>query len=114
LDVPARVLEKVFKRIFAMVAATVPEELLEVRKQIDSVDEELVLLLAKRFALTHQVGQLKASKQLGAVDQDREAHKLEAIKSLSAQHNLNPQLIANLFTQIMAEVVRNHRKLREE
>lgn len=95
-----------------MAEMTVPHELLEVRKQIDAVDEELVLILAKRFALTHEVGQLKASRHLEAVDQDREAHKLAAIKSLSEMHQLNPQLVADIFSQIMAEVVRNHRRMR--
>ena len=94
-----------------MTDAAIPPELLEARKQIDQIDSELVTLLARRFELTHQVGQLKASNRLNAMDPDREARKLEAIRAQCTASNLNPQLVADIFAQIMAEVVRNHRRL---
>ena len=94
-----------------MTDEAIPPELLKARKQIDQIDTELVELLARRFALTHQVGQLKASNRLEAVDPDREAKKLESIRAQCAARNLNPQLVADIFAQIMAEAVRNHRRL---
>ncbi len=95
-----------------MVDAQIHEQLLEVREKIDQVDQRLVLLLAERFTLTGKVGRLKAESKLEAVDPTREAQKLERLRSLSKQHDLNPDFVAALFTQIMAEVVRNHRRLR--
>lgn len=91
----------------------IPEELARARQQIDQIDAELVDLLARRFQLTHQVGRVKASNRLEAVDPEREARKLESIRALCESRGLNPELVADLFAQIMAEVVRNHRKLRE-
>jgi chorismate mutase len=96
-----------------MPPSPVPEQLLEIREKIDAVDRKLVLLLAERFALTNRVGHLKARNQLQAVDPDREARKLEALRALSREHDLNPDLVADLFTQIMAEVVKNHRRIRD-
>ncbi len=92
----------------------VPEELLEVREKIDQIDTRLVELLAERFALTHRVGLLKASRELEAVDAQREAEKLANLRLLCAQHDLNPELVAQLFTSIMEDVVRNHRRLQED
>lgn len=95
-----------------MTSESIPAELLEVRGQIDLIDKELIALLGARFALTHQVGLLKASKALEAVDTTREAEKLAELSSLCAKHNLNPELITELFSKIMEEVVKNHRELR--
>jgi chorismate mutase len=95
-----------------MTAESVPAELLEVREKIDAIDADLLNLLAARFALTYRVGVLKADKALKAMDAGREAQKLADLRALSAQHNLNPDLVAELFTKIMEEVVRNHQQLR--
>jgi len=96
-----------------MTQAPVPEQLLAAREKIDEVDRKLVLLLAERFALTSRVGQLKAENRLEAVDPDREARKLESLRSLCLEHDLNPDLVADLFTQIMADVVKNYRRIRD-
>jgi len=94
-----------------MAQAPVPQQLLEVREKIDQVDRQLVSLLAERFGLTSKVGHLKASSDLEAVDPQREAQKLETLRALSKEHDLNPDLVAELFTLIMAEVVKNHRRI---
>lgn len=89
-----------------------PEELIAAREQIDALDRELVHLLSKRFELTHQVGLLKASKALEAVDATRESEKLAELSALCEEYNLNPELVTQLFSRIMEEVVKNHRALR--
>lgn len=97
-----------------MESESVPAELLEVREKIDQIDHQIIALLARRFELTHRVGQLKASLALEALDAQREAEKLEEIRALCEEHDLNPGLVTELFTQIMEEVVRNHNRLREQ
>ena len=47
-----------------MGSASVPAELLTLRDSIDVIDAELLQALAKRFALTGRVGELKASMDL--------------------------------------------------
>lgn len=91
----------------------IPEELKKVREQIDAIDDRLVALLAERFKLTHQVGLLKADRELSSVDTIRETEKLARLRELSASHGLNPELVEALFSQIMQEVVKNHEKLRQ-
>ncbi|HJO12200.1 MAG: chorismate mutase [Gammaproteobacteria bacterium] len=97
-----------------MAGEPIPEELLEARVEIDRIDRELIALLAKRFALTHRIGKLKAASNLNPVDPAREALKLEEIRALCEQHQLNPQLVTSLFTQIMEEVVKKHQLLAKE
>jgi len=94
-----------------MTEESIPPQLLEARDKIDKVDRKLVLLLAERFFLTRQVGQLKAESNLNAVDAGRETQKLAVIKELCQKHELNPELVAGIFSQIMAEVVQNHRRI---
>jgi len=96
-----------------MSSESVPAELLEVREKIDLIDKNLLALLGERFELTHQVGLLKADKALAAVDATREAEKLAELSALCQTYNLNPELVTELFSKIMEEVVKNHKQLRE-
>ena len=89
-----------------------PQELQTIRQGIDEIDQELVALLARRFALTQEVGLLKASQSLQAVDAGREAEKIAAIRQLCEEQGLSPDLGADLLSRIMAEAARNHRQLR--
>ncbi len=91
---------------------SIPTELLDVREKIDAIDAQLVEILAARFKLTHQVGLLKASQDLDPLDAGREAEKLSRLKELCEQQGLNPDLVTELFSKIMQEVVKNHEKLR--
>lgn len=91
-----------------MTAESVPAQLLEVREKIDLVDAQLIEILAQRFALTQQVGLLKASNSLTAVDANREAQKLAKLQALCEERGLNSELITQLFTKIMAQAVKNH------
>lgn len=96
-----------------MTSQSPPEELLAARAEIDAIDRDLIALLGKRFDLTHQVGLLKASKALDAVDATRESEKLAELSALCEKHDLNPALVTELFSMIMEEVVKNHRQLRD-
>lgn len=97
-----------------MAAESVPAELLEIRNKIDQIDRELVQLLAQRFGFTHHVGMLKASNALPAIDAGREAQKLAALRALCKENGLNPELVTELFTKIMAAAVRNHDQIRAQ
>ena len=94
-----------------MKSSSVPTALLEARKEIDRIDRELVNLLADRFNQTHKVGILKASNSLQAVDAERESQKIAELRRLCETNGLNPDLVTELFTRIMQEVVKNHRQL---
>ena len=97
-----------------MVNNILPPELLQARARIDEIDQELIKLLADRFSQTLQVGKIKASQQLQSFDPDRETQKIQNLRQVSEEMGINPNLVENLFTQIMKEVVKNHQRLKTE
>ncbi len=84
-------------------------ELESLRRQIDTIDADIVELLASRFRITAQVGELKARDGLAAVDSAREARQQARYRELAELHGLNPELLVNVFRQVIAQVVVNHR-----
>jgi len=86
-----------------------PDELLSLRDQIDMLDDELLLILTKRFKVTARVGKLKAEKGLDSVDEEREKQKLIDLRVRAEEKDLSPEFVLNLYKIIFAEVVENHR-----
>lgn len=84
------------------------QELLALRAQIDALDEELVVLLARRFRVTDAVGALKAAEGLSAVDPDREAAQEQRLAHLALRHEVNPSVVNRIFRTIVEEVVSSH------
>jgi len=97
-----------------MQSQQVPDELLNLRTQIDRIDEEMLNLLAERFGVTAKVGELKAKNGLESVDPVREQEKLERLRSLAEARALNSEFILDLFQTIFDEVVKNHRAYLEK
>jgi chorismate mutase len=93
----------------AEAAATLPAELALLRQQIDQIDSELLDVLMRRFAVTNQVGLLKAQHRLNSVDPVREQEKLQRLRQLASEKGLNPEFIHGLFQHLFNEVVKNHR-----
>ena len=91
----------------------VPDELLALREAIDRIDADLVDLLARRFEITGQVGQLKARNNLDSVDPAREQEKLARLRELAQARSLNADFILDMFQTIFDEVVKNHRSYRK-
>jgi chorismate mutase len=91
----------------------IPAELQEIRKQIDDIDDRLLRLLAERFQLTHTVGLIKAKQNLNSFDSSREAEKITRLRERCDSLEIDPNLVEELFTRIMQEVVKNHDRLRQ-
>lgn len=76
-------------------------DLLELRAQIDAIDAQIVELYEKRMDISRQVAEYKIGAGKKVFDRQREAEKLEKVKSLT--HNeFNAQGIVELFEQIMS------------
>ncbi len=93
---------------------SIPNELVASRRRIDEIDQRIIELLRERFKVTHEVGLLKARRDMSAQDVAREEQKLKALDALSESHKLEPSLVRELFRRIMEEVVRNHEKIKIE
>ncbi|MFM2478956.1 prephenate dehydratase [Celerinatantimonas sp. MCCC 1A17872] len=81
-------------------------DLQQLRHQINAVDDELIALLAKRKALSHQVGQHKLANQLTIRDIPREESLLATLVEKAHQQNLSPRYVSELFRLIIEDSVR--------
>lgn len=86
----------------------VTTELRRLRDSIDNMDAALVHLLAERFKITQQVGQLKARYGLPPADPARESQQIARLRSLAEDARLDPEFAEKFLTFVVAEVVRHH------
>jgi chorismate mutase len=87
------------------------KELTLLRQEIDDLDDQIVELLSKRFGITNEIGRLKAKHSTPALDQDRENRVISRLGEKALSLSLNPELVASIFSSILAEVVSEHNKL---
>lgn len=76
-------------------------DLLELRNEIDEIDEQIVSLYERRMDISRQVAEYKIGTGKKVFDKEREEAKLQAVKALT--HNeFNSHGIEELFEQIMS------------
>lgn len=86
-------------------------ELRRLRGSIDNMDSMLIHLLAERFKITQQVGELKAKAGLPPADPEREAEQIQRLRALAEEAHLDPELAEKFLSFIVAEVVRHHEQI---
>lgn len=97
-----------------MSEGAVDETLAAYRSSIDNIDATLILLLAERFKVTEQVGVYKASVGLPVADPEREEQQIARLTSLAEQVNLDASFSEQFLRLIIDEVIRHHRKARDD
>lgn len=78
------------------------EEIEGLRKEVDSVDEELVQLLRKRLNLALQLGELKKTAGLSVKDVERERQVLAHVRKRASGLGLNPDDVEAVYEEVMA------------
>ena len=86
-------------------------ELARLRASIDNMDAALVHLLAERFKITQQVGELKAEHGLPPADPVREGQQIARLRALAEEARLDPEFAEKFLNFVVAEVVRHHEAL---
>lgn len=76
-------------------------DLLELRQQIDNIDEQIVALYEQRMDICKQVAEYKIETGKKVFDRQRETEKLAKVKSLT-HSDFNSHGIEELFEQIMS------------
>lgn len=77
------------------------EDLQELRKQIDQIDQEMVRLFEARMDVCRQVAEYKVANGKKVLDRSRELEKLDTLGGM-AHNDFNRHGIRELFQQIMA------------
>ena len=83
------------------------EEIQDLRKKIDNIDERLLDTLKERFAVSTQIGRLKKKHGWPIEDISREEKQFLALDKKSALIGLNSQTVRNIFSTILDEVKKN-------
>ncbi len=87
------------------------DELTQLRREIDAVDERFVALLAERFRITRRVGRIKAERGLPPQDAIREAQIDEKVRRLASEYALDEGLVSDVLRAVIDRVVAEHREL---
>jgi chorismate mutase len=82
------------------------EDISQLRRQIDTLDNELMDLLAKRMRVCREIGQYKKEHNLTVVQQSRYNEILQKRGSEAEQCGMAADFIAHIFELIHAESVR--------
>ena len=81
------------------------------RDRLDTIDGQLVQLLAERFEVTAQVGAVKRDSGLPPQDPAREAAQMERIAGMAEAVGLNPEFAQRFLRVVIDEVVENHKAM---
>lgn len=87
------------------------DDLNDLRRSLDNIDNALLYLIAERFRLTHRVGIYKRDNKLSPVDPQREAQQFKRIQATASRLGLDETVAHNLFRGLIDEVVEQHKKL---
>lgn len=85
------------------------EELAELRKEIDQIDEELLNLIARRLTVVKKIGDIKRKLQKPIVDTKREKEKIEVLANKGKKYKLTKETISTIW-QTLFEVAYNIEK----
>ena len=75
--------------------------LADVRRRIDELDTELVVLLARRQRLVDEITAYKHEHHLGVVDRHREDEMLAAIAETAKEHGLDPRVAQQVLRAVI-------------
>ncbi len=84
------------------------------RQQIDEIDRRFVELLAERQAIVDEITDVKAETDRDVKDPDREAELLDRLRDKAREHDLPPDLIEEIYQQILAYSVERQRQHRDD
>lgn len=87
------------------------DDLADLRAAIDEIDERFVELLAERFKVTREVGQLKADLGMPAIDATREDQVNGKARRLADNNGLDANLVSEVLRSIIDRVVAEHRDI---
>ena len=73
------------------------------RREIDSLDEELVKALARRFDVVRQVAVYKSRTGIAVIQPDRIREIKDRCADLGDRHGMRPEFLRQLYDLIIAE-----------
>jgi isochorismate pyruvate lyase len=81
------------------------DALIDLRRQIDALDSELVTLLAKRQRCVERVIEIKRAEKLPARIPERIEEVLERVRGLAVAQDLEPELAVALWREMIERFI---------
>ena len=75
------------------------------RQEIDSIDDEIIALLAKRMERVTEVGQYKSIHNIAPLDEKRWQQVLQTISAKAKKQNLSEELVKEIYELIHQEAL---------
>lgn len=72
------------------------------RALIDSIDEQIVKLLASRVQVARRIAKIKSTYKLKVYNGEREAEVLRRVRELSTTYSLDPERVEAIFKAIIS------------
>ncbi len=85
--------------------------LLQLRKEIANIDRAIILLLAKRLNLAHEVGTIKNREHSPIIDRMQWKFVLENNRKMAYKHGIDPSIISKIWHVIhnaMIQIEKEH------
>lgn len=83
----------------------------KLRKQIDSIDSQILSNLGNRMKIADEIGRLKISNNVAILQKERWNEVLERMKSLGFTQNLSEEFITELFKAIHQESIEHQQAI---
>jgi 4-amino-4-deoxychorismate mutase len=94
--------------------AHVPEALLEFRRQLNGLDEQIMGLLGQRFQVCRTVAHYKRDHAIPMMQPGRVAEVKERCARMAAEHGIDPEFARRLYAAIIDEACRLEDEIIEE
>lgn len=78
----------------------------KIRKKIKLIDEEIILLIAKRMTFAKLLGELKKKKRLPIVNKKLEKKLFEHLEKIAKEVGLDAKFVKKLWKKILEESIK--------
>jgi chorismate mutase len=81
------------------------------RQEIDEINRKIIELLAKRFALSAKVAQIKKEQDLPIIDENRETQMYKQLEIWAKEREISPELVKKIFNLIVDEAYQQQKEI---
>jgi chorismate mutase len=71
------------------------------RKEIDSIDKRIILLLSKRVKIAKKLKNIKKKNKMAITDKVREKEVIGNARAIAQQHDLEPEFAEEIFKKVI-------------
>ncbi len=81
------------------------------RQEIDNIDDEIIMLFAKRMEKVKEVGQYKSTHDIAPLDEKRWQQVLQKISVKATKQSLSEEFVKEIYELIHAEALTIEKKV---